>query len=212
MWFILLHFLWIIFCKSNFRFVLFSKILDMCAAPGSKTAQLIEFLHCSEDELGAAIPQGIVVANDVDNRRCYMLTHQAKRLQSPSIIITNHDAAFMPKIYHTRKGKQIWDLMCIVNMYSISLLEEHVLHGSMKKLYLSCNDEYEALCNNPISRWKCRASQVRPHLVWCSLLRRWHPPQELWCVGQVESCQWSQSPWVSLCTGWWARQAMSDTV
>jgi 16S rRNA C967 or C1407 C5-methylase (RsmB/RsmF family) len=25
-----------------------------------------------------------------------MLTHQAKRLQSPSVIITNHDAAIMP--------------------------------------------------------------------------------------------------------------------
>ncbi|XP_042892490.1 tRNA (cytosine(34)-C(5))-methyltransferase-like isoform X2 [Penaeus japonicus] len=86
------------------------KILDMCAAPGSKTAQLIEFLHSSDDELGAAIPQGIVVANDVDNRRCYMLTHQAKRLQSPSIIITNHDAAFMPKIYHTRKDGSVGPL------------------------------------------------------------------------------------------------------
>jgi hypothetical protein len=25
-----------------------------------------------------------------------MLTHQAKRLQSPSVVITNHDAAIMP--------------------------------------------------------------------------------------------------------------------
>nr|XP_053649241.1 LOW QUALITY PROTEIN: tRNA (cytosine(34)-C(5))-methyltransferase-like [Cherax quadricarinatus] len=83
------------------------KILDMCAAPGSKTAQLIEFLHSSEDELSAAIPQGIVVANDADNRRCYMLTHQAKRLQSPAIIITNHDAAFMPNIHHTRKDGSV---------------------------------------------------------------------------------------------------------
>ncbi|KAG0717124.1 tRNA (cytosine(34)-C(5))-methyltransferase [Chionoecetes opilio] len=79
------------------------KVLDMCAAPGSKTAQLIEFLHGSDDDLSAAIPEGIVVANDADNKRCYMLTHQAKRLQSPAIIITNHDAAFMPNIHHTRK-------------------------------------------------------------------------------------------------------------
>lgn len=82
----------------------FPQVLDMCAAPGSKTAQLIEFLHGSDDDLLAAIPEGIVVANDADNKRCYMLTHQAKRLQSPAIIITNHDAAFMPNIHHTRKG------------------------------------------------------------------------------------------------------------
>ena len=30
------------------------------------------------------------------NSRCYMLTHQIKRLQSPCIIVTNHDASIMP--------------------------------------------------------------------------------------------------------------------
>lgn len=71
------------------------KVLDMCAAPGSKTAQLIEALHSEPGTL----PTGLVVANDSDNSRCYMLTHQAKRLQSPSIIITNHDAAIMPNMF-----------------------------------------------------------------------------------------------------------------
>ncbi|XP_069676058.1 tRNA (cytosine(34)-C(5))-methyltransferase [Periplaneta americana] len=68
------------------------KILDMCAAPGSKTAQLIELLH-GED---GTLPSGFVIANDVDNSRCYMLVHQAKRLNSPCIVITNHDSAVMP--------------------------------------------------------------------------------------------------------------------
>ena len=36
------------------------KVLDMCAAPGSKTAQLIEALHADDP-----IPSGFVVANDV---------------------------------------------------------------------------------------------------------------------------------------------------
>ena len=70
------------------------KVLDMCAAPGSKTAQLIEALHAQED----VVPKGLVVANDSDNSRCYMLVHQAKRLQSPCVIITNHDASIMPNI------------------------------------------------------------------------------------------------------------------
>lgn len=38
------------------------------------------------------------MANDVDNNRCYMLVHQAKRLNSPCILITNHDASFMPHL------------------------------------------------------------------------------------------------------------------
>ena len=50
------------------------KVLDMCAAPGSKTAQLIEAIHSSvEDDV---VPEGLVVANDADNSRCYMLVHQ----------------------------------------------------------------------------------------------------------------------------------------
>ena len=41
------------------------------------------------------------MANDVDNSRCYMLVHQAKRLNSPSIVITNHDSAVMPSLVMT---------------------------------------------------------------------------------------------------------------
>ncbi|CAL1544176.1 unnamed protein product [Lymnaea stagnalis] len=72
------------------------KILDMCAAPGSKTAQLIEYLHstCQPGE----IPSGYVIANDTDNKRCYLMVHQVKRLQSPCCIIVNHDGTSFPKI------------------------------------------------------------------------------------------------------------------
>lgn len=38
------------------------KVLDTCASPGSKTAQLIEALHADEHD---NIPSGFVVANDV---------------------------------------------------------------------------------------------------------------------------------------------------
>ncbi|CAD6234356.1 GSCOCG00001847001-RA-CDS [Cotesia congregata] len=68
------------------------KVLDMCAAPGSKTAQLIEMIHADE----GVVPKGFVIANDVDNNRCYMLVHQAKRLNSPNILITNQDSSIMP--------------------------------------------------------------------------------------------------------------------
>lgn len=71
------------------------KVLDMCAAPGSKTAQLIEALHSDPDD---KLPTGFVIANDVDNNRCYMLVHQAKRMNSPCFLVTNHDSSFMPNL------------------------------------------------------------------------------------------------------------------
>lgn len=74
-------------------------VLDMCAAPGSKTAQIIEMMHAWDI---SNVPTGTVVANDADHKRCYMLTHQAKRLNTPCVIITNHDASIFPKLYDSK--------------------------------------------------------------------------------------------------------------
>ncbi|KAL5022282.1 hypothetical protein ScPMuIL_001437 [Solemya velum] len=71
------------------------KVLDMCAAPGSKTGQLIESLHQNDSK---DLPEGFVVANDSDNKRCYLMVHQVKRLQTPNCVIVNHDATVMPKM------------------------------------------------------------------------------------------------------------------
>ncbi|XP_030644819.1 RNA cytosine C(5)-methyltransferase NSUN2 [Chanos chanos] len=79
------------------------KILDMCAAPGSKTAQLIEMLHSDMD---VPFPEGFVIANDVDNKRCYLLVHQAKRLNSPCIMVVNHDASSIPRLQVEQDGKK----------------------------------------------------------------------------------------------------------
>uniref|UniRef100_A0A915AC98 tRNA (cytosine(34)-C(5))-methyltransferase n=1 Tax=Parascaris univalens TaxID=6257 RepID=A0A915AC98_PARUN len=68
------------------------KVLDACAAPGSKTMQIIEMMHEDSDT-----PSGLVVANDVDNSRCYLLVRQAlKRMPTSNCVVINEDAAFMP--------------------------------------------------------------------------------------------------------------------
>ena len=81
-------------------------VLDMCAAPGSKTAQLIEALHRDDDE-----PSGFVVANDADARRSHMLVHQLKRLNSANLIVVNHDAQFFPRIKMHEDATQQKDLL-----------------------------------------------------------------------------------------------------
>ena len=70
------------------------RVLDVCAAPGSKTAQLLEALHAAPGE-----PTGVVIANDADSQRCNMLTHQTQRIRSPAFLITNHEAQLFPMIY-----------------------------------------------------------------------------------------------------------------
>lgn len=69
-------------------------VLDMCAAPGSKTAQLLEAMHKDSDS-----PTGMVIANDADPRRAYMLVHQVKRLGSPNFLVSTHAGQFYPDLY-----------------------------------------------------------------------------------------------------------------
>lgn len=45
-----------------------------------------------------SVLEGYVVANDVDNKRCYLMTHQVKRLNSPCCAIINHDASYLPNL------------------------------------------------------------------------------------------------------------------
>jgi multisite-specific tRNA:(cytosine-C5)-methyltransferase len=92
-------------------------VLDMCAAPGSKSAQLAEMIHGDEEERvtraanGEAIGSGedgdysddgrstgLLIANDTDYKRAGMLVHQVKRLNFPNLIVTQHDASIFPSI------------------------------------------------------------------------------------------------------------------
>jgi 16S rRNA C967 or C1407 C5-methylase (RsmB/RsmF family) len=68
-------------------------VLDMCAAPGSKTGQLLEGLG----------PQGRLVANDSSESRAYMLVHQLRRIMhhNPVAIVTNCDAQYFPAVQNT---------------------------------------------------------------------------------------------------------------
>lgn len=43
-------------------------------------------------------PDGFVIANDSDNKRCYLMVHQIGRLLSPNFAVTNMDASNLPKL------------------------------------------------------------------------------------------------------------------
>lgn len=72
-------------------------ILDMCAAPGSKTFQLLEVIHQSTKP--GQLPNGLIIANDVDVQRCNLLIHQTKRMSTANLIVTNHEAQHFPSCY-----------------------------------------------------------------------------------------------------------------
>ncbi|KAK4256674.1 hypothetical protein QN277_006366 [Acacia crassicarpa] len=76
-------------------------VLDMCAAPGSKTFQLLDIIHQS-CKVGS-LPDGMVMANDLDVQRCNLLIHQTKRMCTANLIVTNHEAQHFPGCRLNRK-------------------------------------------------------------------------------------------------------------
>ncbi|XP_052816102.1 RNA cytosine-C(5)-methyltransferase NSUN2-like [Mya arenaria] len=148
------------------------KILDMCAAPGSKTAQLIEMLH-SDDNV--PVPDGYVVANDADNKRCYLMTHQVKRLQSPNCMIINHDARILPNMFTSksedaevikydrilcdvpcsgdgtvRKNPDIWSKWHINGGYNLHRIQKKILQRGLELLAVGGRLVYSTCSLNPI--------------------------------------------------------------
>eukprot|EP01035_Chromulina_nebulosa_P018020 gene18020-23661_t len=74
------------------------KCLDMCAAPGSKTSQILEIINRSADK--PVDQQGVVVANDSDTSRAYMLVHQCRRTFSSQLLITTHKGQQFPALWN----------------------------------------------------------------------------------------------------------------
>ncbi|RHY35173.1 hypothetical protein DYB32_000316 [Aphanomyces invadans] len=65
-----------------------------CAAPGSKTSQILETLTSSSDQR-----DGFVVANDASEKRGFLLVHQLLRLGLLSAVVTCHQGQDFPGLY-----------------------------------------------------------------------------------------------------------------
>ncbi|KAK9365788.1 S-adenosyl-L-methionine-dependent methyltransferase [Lipomyces kononenkoae] len=154
-------------------------VIDLCAAPGSKTAQLIEAVHAVPE------PTGIVVANDSDHKRSHMLIHQVKRLNSPNLVVTNHDAQLFPRIRidnesdsylrydrvlcdvpcsgdgTVRKNINVWRDWSIHNALSIHQTQINILNRGLHLLKPGGKLVYSTCSFNPIENEAVVAHVVR---------------------------------------------------
>lgn len=87
-----------------------SRVLDVAAAPGSKTSQILSF-----------VDQGLVVANDVNVMRSTMLVHNLGRLRNlrnEEVIVSSHPAQYLPLFEYMKndgKGLKKFDrILCDV--------------------------------------------------------------------------------------------------
>lgn len=77
-------------------------VLDMCAAPGSKTSAMLESAMRTA-RLGGVDhqPRGALVANDLDAKRGHVLVHNCKRVGSNALIVTHCPAERFPDAFGT---------------------------------------------------------------------------------------------------------------
>lgn len=77
------------------------KLLDMCAAPGSKTLEALELMHADDhwDTIDGVpkLANGLVIANDNDARRVNnILVPRTRKLHTPCIVTTIGNSAKFP--------------------------------------------------------------------------------------------------------------------
>jgi 16S rRNA C967 or C1407 C5-methylase (RsmB/RsmF family) len=87
------------------------RVLDMCASPGSKTTQALDLLlHASAASTTAFTTAsttsqgGLVVANDLDKSRAYMLVHRLTRNTLRHAVVTCGPGDAFPGLYAPSAG------------------------------------------------------------------------------------------------------------
>ena len=125
-------------------------LLDMCADPGSKTAQMIEDLHKGEE---LDLPTGLVVANDSDNAT----TMPDLMVPSPT------NSTLTPILYDTilcdvpcsgdgtmRKHPDIWPKWNLVNISNLHGIQYRIAGRALEMLAVGGRMVYSTCSFHPL--------------------------------------------------------------
>ncbi|CAJ1341330.1 unnamed protein product [Effrenium voratum] len=176
-------------------------VLDLCAAPGSKTFQMLEAMHWPQAE-GSPPPSGMILANELQWRRANMLTHQVGRLGSPCMVVVNCDAQFFPEMSSVsssgareifrfdrvlcdvpcsgdgtlRKNPYIWKSWTPRDGLCLHIRQLNILYRGLELLKVGGRLVYSTCSLNPIEDEAVVAAALRRHGASVALVP---PPESL---------------------------------
>ncbi|EJK74945.1 hypothetical protein THAOC_03349 [Thalassiosira oceanica] len=76
---------------------------DMCSAPGSKTLALLDLMHSGRNA-GDDLPNGVLVASDVDRNRVITLCQRTRSVSRAPLLTINMDARYFPGMRRRAKS------------------------------------------------------------------------------------------------------------
>ena len=161
------------------------KVVDLCAAPGSKTAQILEALNVTGIEQEGS--GGLVIANDMDNKRCYTMIHQLNRSPSAMYMATCYDASHFPNLRISgqdgndeilkfdrvladvpcsgdgtlRKNESIWKLWTNKSGMGLHPLQIRILYRGLQMLAVNGRLVYSTCSLNPLENEAVVAEVLR---------------------------------------------------
>jgi len=88
-------------------------VLDMCAAPGNKTIQVLEIMS-EKARAKNTLPSGVIIANELNDKRAGNMAHFFKAHFPINIVVTNNNAENLPVIEdeNYRPNVVICDVPC----------------------------------------------------------------------------------------------------
>ena len=98
-------------------------ILDLCAAPGGKAAGIANDMAS----------QGVLVANEIDVKRCRALLHNCERLGLFNCVITNETPERLADIMPERFDRILVDAPCSGEGFSASAIGNGSLAGVVRQ-------------------------------------------------------------------------------
>lgn len=162
-------------------------VLDLCAAPGSKTLQLLESMNlqansATEDAVPGGV-RGLLVANDVSRERAMTIAQRSRRGSSrTALALLSTDARRFPALYRRayrikydrvlcdvpcsgdgtlRKSAGMWSRWSVKDGLSIHLLQLAILKRGLELLADGGRLVYSTCSLNPIEGEAVVAAAIR---------------------------------------------------